>query len=133
MTSTADVLNRAADLIKERGWIQGNDGMRVDGSPLCLEGGIAAAIGLEAYNELRDDVFVFNYFDVESCPAYAAVRVYLATRPAEEYAQAFGQGEVWGWNDKDGRTQAEVVEVLRAVAVIEAAREEAAQRVEVGA
>lgn len=120
---TSEVLNRAADLIEERGWAQGNDGMRVDGSPLCLEGGIAAAAGLEGYNELRDDVFVFNYFDVEACPAYVAVKTYLASRPATEYAQPFGAGEVWGWNDLSTRTQAEVVATLRAVALIEAARE----------
>jgi hypothetical protein len=31
---------------------------------------------------------------------------------------------LWGWNDRGSRTAAEVIEVLRACAVIEAAREE---------
>lgn len=118
---TSEVLNRAADLIEERGWVQGVDGMIADGcSPLCLEGGIAAAIGADMHAGAGPYPPKYFYDDVEECPAWAAVTSYLSLRP-------------YVWNDNEGRTAAEVVEVLRAVALIEAAKENAETREQVSA
>ena len=75
---TSEVLNRAADLIEERGWTQGTQGWKVDGA----------------------------FLDTD---------------------------EPWKWNDTRGRTASEVIEVLRATAVIEAARETEAAHAEVSA
>lgn len=108
---TSEVLNRAADLIEERGWVQGNGGF--DGSAgLCLEGGIFAASGLgwtvAAEMAAREG----------TCPAYEAVLNHLSIGGDRSYG-----GRLWLWNDKPARTAAEVIEVLRAAAAIEQARE----------
>ena len=102
---TSEVLNRAADLIEERGWTQGDGWVLRESTPdapLCLEGGIQAATGLVGQDRL-DALW--------ACPAWTAVADYLDTL------------NVYGWNDRAGRTASEVVEVLRACAAIEASRE----------
>jgi hypothetical protein len=114
---TSDVLNKAADLIEERGWQNadhsvGDDpwGGGADGStPLCLEGGILAALGLSTGKELIPPI------GFTRCASYRAVADHLYGDPARM---------VFTWNDAPGRTAAEVIEVLRACALIEAAREE---------
>ncbi|HJR88945.1 MAG TPA: hypothetical protein VJ782_02165, partial [Aeromicrobium sp.] len=45
---------------------------------------------------------------------------------------AHGGRYLWNWNDQPGRTASEVVEVLRATAIIEAAKEDAALLAEAG-
>jgi len=117
---TSEILNRAADLIEERGWTVGDWGLGDDHSmPLCLEGGIAVASG----NNLIGSVLL------EKCPAARAVHEYLLLADDEQ---------LWEWNDRsmsycarvgvpfggsDDRTAADVIEVLRAAAVVEQARE----------
>lgn len=113
--NTSETLNKAADYIKQYGWQQGGPGGVVypwgtEGTAACLEGGICAASGIE-----REDGLAPN--GLESCPAYLAVKDYLAD-PMEDWMP------VYRWNDKPGRTAEEVIEVLRAAAVIEQAREE---------
>ncbi|HJR88969.1 MAG TPA: hypothetical protein VJ782_02285 [Aeromicrobium sp.] len=112
--NTSEILNKAADLIEEQeGWTSGSGwpgeaeygGSETGG--LCLEGGIMAALGIK-FGQRWDDTF-------KTCPAVHAVNAYLE-RPAGH--------ALYGWNDMPGRTADEVVEVLRAAAVIEAAREE---------
>jgi hypothetical protein len=106
--ATSEVLNRAADLIEERGWIQGPFGMRTVTRELCLEGAVRLASG----GQTTSDGALLHYLASAPCPAGNAVIAYL------------GEGEPWLWNDEPGRTAAEVIEVLRAAAVIEAAREQ---------
>lgn len=112
--NTSDVLNRAADLIEERRWEKGDgwpsESRERRGAPLCLEGGIAAAMGLV----FPENVAGPAYDGFRTCPAYAAVRSYLGWEET-----------LWRWNDKSARTAAEVIETLRACAVIEAAKEAA--------
>jgi hypothetical protein len=115
--ATSEVLNRAADLIEERGWAHGRgwtDGGT--GEPLCVEGAIGAALGVGE-----------EFTKVWGCPAAHAVKDYLGI-----------ELPLFLWNDKlridfwgaGGMAEAEVlakrhvVEVLRAAAVIEAAREQ---------
>lgn len=119
---TSEVLNRAADLIEERGWGQGAETWahraEITG-PLCLEGGVMAAAGV-AHWQLYTE-----------CPAFRAVAVYLDRTPMPKSRDAADQ--VWYWNDQRDRTAAEVIEVLRACAVIEAAKEQETAPVEVTA
>jgi hypothetical protein len=113
---TSDVLNEAADLIQQRGWTQGIFGWGdIDpNSGLCLEGGIAAASGIGMIH----DTSTLDTPSIKACPAYKAVAAYL------DMGGPFCRGALWTWNDAVDRTAAEVIEVLRAAAVIEAAREE---------
>jgi hypothetical protein len=107
---TSEVLNRAADLIEERGWTTGEGWPEADPevTALCLEGGIMAAQGMTLSNQAG----------LFTCPAYRAVRDYLDWQPK------IGQTYLFQWNDRPNRTAAEVIEVLRACALIEQAREE---------
>ena len=113
MTETSEVLYRAADLIEERGWVRDGGWVMYDepGSPVCIEGAIQAAAGFPAM--MCGGTYRIRAA-VTACPAYRAVCAYLGD-PVELYH----------WNDREDRTASEVVEVLRAVAVIEAARENA--------
>jgi hypothetical protein len=120
---TSEVLNKAADLIEERGWGIGSTtwgDCHPDG-PLCIEGGIAAAMGLVA-NEPPSSGGIWPE-DLNACPAAMAVRGYLGTTDPYLYM----------WNDHIPKSARDVVEVLRATAVIEAAREDALAPVEVSA
>jgi hypothetical protein len=117
--NTSDVLNRAADLIEERGWSQGSGwclGGRDSGGALCLEGGIRVAA---------------QEFDIHQA-AIHVVRDYLTDTRPEAINPACGTVIPFSWNDAYGRTAAEVIEVLRATAVIEAARETEAAEVSPG-
>lgn len=124
--TTSETLNLAADLLQERGWTTGNKGMVATGDPLCLMGAIGAAAGLATrVADVLADSFgsgaapVYPYAAVMDCPAARAVTAYL-----DEF-------ELWMWND-DQTDVAEVIATLRAVALIEAAREDAALLAEMG-
>lgn len=121
--NTSEVLNRAADLIEEHGWTQGTHGWpRGNGehAPLCLEGGMIAALGRN-----WRDLDVNAFWD---CPAYRAVKSYLGDR-CRNALTGEDDADLWAWNDTVASTASEVIEVLRAVAVIEAAREAEAAEV----
>lgn len=107
----AETLNKAADLIEERGWAKGNCAMLVGDGPLCLEGAIGAALDVRPYDAPMGTIY--SYAVVHDSAAYAAVREYLG-RSGREMA--------WSWNDD--QTSAEpVIETLRAAAIIAAAQE----------
>ena len=117
---TANVLHRAADLIEERGWTQataGDPGADPWGggsgsaAPVCIEGGILAALGVDTEGDLPPLDFIH-------CTAYKAVQTYLGLPDSEL---------VFHWNDETGRTASEVIETLRAAAAIEQARHDAEQ------
>lgn len=111
--TTSETLNLAADLIEERGWARGNCAMQTTG-PTCLEGAIGAAINASTRPPYTCDsspsVLVYGYSEIHAHPAYKAI---------VEHLGVVG----WVWNDSRSRTQAEVIAVLRATAVIESARE----------
>jgi hypothetical protein len=132
--NTSEVLNRAADLIEERGWTTGNGwpGTGNYKGPLCLEGGILAALGVD---------FMDTMFSKFQCPAYQAVVQYLDNEEINPRHRS-----PWAWNDdlpydENGRFvlatrkasreygNQRVIEVLRACAVIEASREREAVEV----
>lgn len=111
--NTSEVLNRAADLIEERGWEQIQGWATDNTSGVCLEGALqgATGLGLAGYDRVLKKATRPLY----ECPAFLAMRSYLEVRETVLY----------GWNDAPQRTQAEVIEALRACAVIEAAKERA--------
>lgn len=111
---TSTILNKAADLIETRGWVQA-DGWAyspADDNSLCLEGGIMAAVGFTGGQDRR----IFK-----ACPAYRAVWDYLTD---DHWKGAPFRTDLYDWNDAQARTKDEVIEVLRAAALIESAREE---------
>lgn len=107
--STSEVLNKAADLIEEHGWTKGQ-GWTDTGKGLCLEGGIAAALGIETNFAAPHDEDDYTQF--AACPAYRAVKDYLGYR-----------ADLWNWNDRRAESAEDVIATLRATALIEAARE----------
>lgn len=125
--NTSEVLNRAADLIEERGWKRGGMGWPMPDRPqmgLCLEGGIMAASG-QTYLDV-------NFDDLWTCPAYRAVQAYLHLsevmerhRPTDDYLQP--AEPLWRWNDHQDDAE-QVIATLRATALIEAAKENADNR-----
>jgi hypothetical protein len=119
MERTSEVLNRAADLIEERGWAQGPAwDWYGDGSALCLEGAIGIAAGIPTEST--------TWQPHNECPAGVAVREYLGLAAVAPYPRTVRDGSqpLWTWNDEATRTAAEVIEVLRAAALIEQAKEQ---------
>lgn len=116
MSTVSETLNTAADLLQERGWVGRGDGWDWHGSggPVCLEGAIYAALGRPAH-WLGGG---WTSKEINDCPAGEAVRRHIETADA-----------LWHFNDTR-RTAAEVIEVLRAAAVIEEARENESAAVE---
>jgi hypothetical protein len=113
---TSEVLNRAADLIEERGWAKGPLAWGDDGAhPLCLEGGIIAALGGKGWK--LDRAWQEAFW---TCPAYQSVAAYVDHDVS--FDQSTPKQPLWEFNDD--HSAAEVIEVLRACAVIEQAREE---------
>lgn len=115
---TSEVLDLAADEIQRRGWLQAAEanaagftawgGGAGSNKPVCLEGGIMAAMGIAIGD---DDIPPAGF---SKCPAYLAVHDYL---------NLTGSTMVFHWNDTDGRTAEEVIEVLRAAAAVERTKE----------
>lgn len=116
---TSEVLNLAADQIEQRGWVVGGNGWNTGSTePLCLEGGLMAAMGLN-WLEFAND----THSEFRTCPAYTAVQEYLELANREHIN---GDGlELWRWNDNEAEDSDHVISVLRAVALVEAAKEAA--------
>ena len=129
--SLSDTLNAAADLIQTRGWTTIEDsfgdadtdpwggGSGAD-APVCLEGAIAAASGMDL---TLGNATGTTSWDVQHCPAYKVVYDYL--KGTDWWDGTLFTSRLYDFNDAPGRTKEEVIEVLRAAAVIEAAKEKA--------
>jgi hypothetical protein len=107
--NTSEILNKAADLIETHGWGTGTETWRNEGSGLCLEGGIAAAAGCDPLSRTS----------FKECAAYGAMWDFLK----DDGRWGAFREDLYDWNDATDRTASEVIEVLRAAAVIEAAKE----------
>lgn len=114
-TPTSVVLNKAADLIEEKGWTAGPGGW-YDSDGLCLEGGIIAALGITTVDWDKDGELLW------SCPAYNAVADYLGYDMTRRVDDTGPEQPLWKFND-DQDSAGPVIEVLRAAALIEAAKE----------
>ena len=104
---TSEQLNLAADLIEEYGEGSGTASMMGE-SGLCIMG----ALHLSVFGKLDE----FGYPDAARCPAGRAVWNYLDLDAEDDDAG-------WTWNDTVADA-GDSVRVLRAVALIEAAREQ---------
>lgn len=87
--STSDVLRKAADVIRERGWNQGH--FETLGGRVCVLGAINVACGLDA-DSMK---LPLSYLDAE-----AALRAVLPVPWPSE------------WNDERDRTAEEVIAAL---------------------
>jgi hypothetical protein len=124
---TSEVLDLAADVIEQRGWCTGTWNNTREDAPVCIEGGIAAALGLEIDLGGSDEA---TYGSFITCPAYTAVQNYLGLNDF-----------LYGWNDEVShsdsetlvyaRSKEQVVEVLRAAAAVERAKEESLENMEI--
>ena len=104
--TTSEVLNQAADLIKRYGLGKGDYFDRGSGCH-CTVGAVAHTISPEELFETFEDydrLFEFN-------EALGFVGKVLG-----EPGPVVSEGYVTNWNDEPGRTQAEVVDTLRAAA-----------------
>jgi hypothetical protein len=115
---TSEVLDRAADLIEERGWTKGAGGWQ--GDRLCIEGAIHAAAGMKTHP-------VIDWPLTNLCPAGLALRDHLSlgafTHERRPWPDLTGS-PLSRWND-NAESAGEVIAALRAAAVIEEARESA--------
>ena len=105
MDKVSEVLDRAADRIEAGGWCQA--AFRDEGRFCALGAIINVAVAMRLGSGALTDI------EALVDPALAAL------------AAAVGEDGVMGWNDRPGRTQEEVVAMLRAVAATERARENA--------
>lgn len=127
---TSEIINTAADLIQEHGWDKGAGWPMSDDhtGPLCLEGGIMAAMGLHLDEHAETNE---KYATFVTCPAYRAVQEYLDLKPVvvDPVTYSILEGDtLWIWNDGvraawTGKSR--VIQTLRAAAAVQAAREEA--------
>lgn len=104
-TTPQALLNRAADILDERGWHQG-DFADSDDRCVCLIGAINLAYAEAEGLPLLATGDHIGYDDYNEAYGDAIVRVYAAT--GEAFATA--------WNDAPGRTKDEVQEMLRRAA-----------------
>jgi hypothetical protein len=111
---TSETLDKAGDQV-ERGWAQGQ--LVNSLGQVCAIGGIATALDLRCgCGQNNNACHGLAYPDSDE-PALVALARHVG-----------GAGftpidDITAWNDEPGRTAAEVIEVLRAAAVIESARE----------
>lgn len=110
----SEVLDLAADLIEARGWTTGSAGWRVQSGALCIEGAIAAAMGLSI--DAQHDPDEVELAQLHACPAYFAVLNYLGDTEGKLPIN------LWYWNDhkaKDTGGQDYVLSVLRGAAAFQ--------------
>jgi hypothetical protein len=91
----------------------------------------------EALNRAADRIESHGWYSragggLGDCASNSIQRVAGVGHPAQRALVAYLGGihlsSIWDWNDAPERTQAEVVEVLRACALVEAARENTVAR-----
>lgn len=105
MSTIPQILNKAADLIEERGFAQGTK--KENGRPGGVEGpALCAALALHEAGDALGDYSRADVFD--------ARKVLCAHVGISAEDRLFG---VYGWNDEPGRTGEEVVAALRGAAL----------------
>lgn len=106
--TVAEVLERAADLLEEYDWCQGEFAKDSDGCAVVWESDkaqsfCALGVAYRAWSDLGQPHF----------PLVTSMQGYLDVR------------DVTAWNDEPGRTKAEVIAKLREAATLARRREEA--------
>jgi hypothetical protein len=98
--TVADVLERAADILEEFDWCQGSSGSKAEGY-MCAVGAIGEAV--------VDFGSAAGPFTTKDSPFRQACAILGWPKELDMWPLAV-------WNDKPGRTKAEVVAVLRSSA-----------------
>lgn len=101
-----ELLNKAADLIEERGWNQGD--YRSPVGALCAIGAIITAN--DEARGIHPETIEFNLW---STPVREAVETLAKQLDQEPLVPPY----VMNWNDTPGRTATEVVSMLRKAAL----------------
>jgi hypothetical protein len=126
----AESCEDAADLL-EGHWIQGNwflssyddEDQDTESWGYCLEGALSAALGLDNIDDMEQE----DRLDLINCPVYSAVLETLNHQIHQQLIDAgaseadtprewYGEGDLPNWNDSDGRSEQEVVDLLRKTA-----------------
>lgn len=107
----SEVLDLAADVIEARGWTTGSSGWRVESGGLCIEGAIAAAMGLRI--DAKHDPNEVELGQLHGCPAYSAVMNYLGDIEGRLPVS------LWYWNDHIAGGKDYVLSVLRGAAAFQ--------------
>lgn len=110
--TTSEVLDLAADYIRDHGWVKGTGWDYFEGGPVCLEGAIAAVMEIPALASSMRLLGrpMMDAHRLRQCDAYQAVREFVGGKPYE-------------FNDASDVTMEDVIAVLRATAMVEYARE----------
>jgi hypothetical protein len=123
---TSEILTKAAEAIQTQGFTQGGSGWHWEtGKPICIEGGILAALGVQWNSLSIEDE---SYEQWMKCPARIAVADYLETTEMAPRLRWAGYGpdserEIWRYNDDESTTEAEVIAVLLSAAKAEREKE----------
>ena len=108
----AEACEDAADLL-EGHWVRGSwytdeEESETGTWAYCIEGGLAAALNLDTITDGDD----WTRELLTTCPVYQAVLDTLNDPDDPHY----GRGDLPNWNDVEGRTEQEVLDLLRATA-----------------
>lgn len=116
--TTSEVLDLAADMIQRHGWAKGPSAWAdAYGDGLCLEGAIAAAMGVKVSPGGK------GMAPVVHCAAYVAVEDFLDSALVDEGEAVPNRQPLWWWNDKVAETSEDVIAILRATAAVQRAYE----------
>lgn len=120
---TSEVLNRAANFIEEYGWERGDGWYEGGTGTLCLEGGIQAALDFLWNKASREQPGeIKNWTEFKTCPAYKAMQEYLELENINPITNCNGP-ELWRWNDNEAEDAEQVINALRAAALVESVKE----------
>lgn len=108
-TTIADVLNKAADALVRRGWIQHEEGN--DAGKMCMLGALNFAVTGKPY--LHEDSLLIRGAEKK------IDQVLISMLGREKYENEYSDSFV-DWNDAGNRTKREVVAVLRKAAKLAA-------------
>lgn len=114
----SDVIENTADYIEEHGWTQRH--MIDSEGKVCILGGFCLGV---------TNIFTSNTTEAVHAAKYAvAIAVWDAWRPGAR-CHATTSGVISSWNDAEGRTEQEVLDILRKTAKEQRILEEDVQQI----
>lgn len=119
---TSEILTKAADIIEDQGWVKGAAGTIVGDGPKCLMGAVGQAAGITTFPAAQDDQEHYSCVGIYDHPAGKALVEHMGVADSDH---------LWKFNDAAEGVN-DVLEVLRAAALIEAGREDYADPVQLG-
>lgn len=119
---TSEILTKAADIIEAQGWVKGEQGTVVGEGPKCLMGAVAQAAGMTTFPAAWRDQEHYSYTGLYDHPAGKALVEHMGVADSDH---------LWKFNDAAEGVN-DVLEVLRAAALVEAGREDYADPLQLG-